>query len=43
MSDAIDPPAAVLAHESYIVHEGKKRGSTRGDLDKENETTGRLE
>lgn len=29
MSDTTHPPAAILAHESYIVTEGKKRGSTR--------------
>jgi hypothetical protein len=29
MSDTTQPPAAILAHESYIVTEGKKRGSTR--------------
>ena len=29
MSDTTHPPAALLAQESYIVHEGKKRGSTR--------------
>ena len=29
MSDATDPPAAAVAQESYIVNEGKKRGSTR--------------
>jgi hypothetical protein len=29
MSDTIRPPAAVVAQESYIVNEGKKRGSTR--------------
>src|SRR5512141_2068184 len=29
MGDTIHPPAAVLAHESYIVNEGKKRGATR--------------
>ena len=28
MGDTIHPPA-VLAHESYIVNEGKKRGATR--------------
>src|SRR5512143_2321315 len=29
MSDTTQPPAAILAHESYIVTEGKKRGATR--------------
>ena len=29
MSDATHPPAAAVAQESYIVNEGKKRGSTR--------------
>jgi hypothetical protein len=28
MGDTTNPPG-VLAHESYIVHDGKKRGSTR--------------
>jgi hypothetical protein len=29
MSDATRPPAAAVVQESYIVNEGKKRGSTR--------------
>jgi hypothetical protein len=29
MSDNTNPPAAGVAQESYIVHEGKKRGSSR--------------
>ena len=29
MSDTNNPPAAAVAQESYIVNEGKKRGSTR--------------
>ena len=29
MSDTTPPPAAAAAQESYIVSEGKKRGSTR--------------
>ena len=29
MSDTARPPAAAAAQESYIVSEGKKRGSTR--------------
>ena len=29
MSDTTQPPAAAVAQESYIVTEGKKRGSTR--------------
>jgi hypothetical protein len=29
MSDPAQPPAAAAAQESYIVSEGKKRGSTR--------------
>jgi hypothetical protein len=29
MSDTTKPPAAPVAEQSYIVNEGKKRGSTR--------------
>ena len=29
MSDTSQPPAAAVAEQSYIVNEGKKRGSTR--------------
>jgi hypothetical protein len=29
MSDTTQPPAAAVLQESYIVNEGKKRGSTR--------------
>ena len=29
MSDTTPPPAAAVVQESYIVNEGKKRGSTR--------------
>jgi hypothetical protein len=29
MSDTTHPPAAAVVQESYIVNEGKKRGSTR--------------
>jgi len=29
MSDTTQPPAAAVAEQSYIVNEGKKRGSTR--------------
>src|SRR6202163_5081358 len=29
MSDTTQPPAAAVTQESYIVNEGKKRGSTR--------------
>ena len=29
MSDTTSPPAAAVLQESYIVSEGKKRGSTR--------------